>query len=655
MTADRTVDVLLITMPFGPLLKPSLGLSLLKTALGEQGISARVLYFTLDFAERIGKQDYLKIADSYQGAILGEWLFAPTLFKLSEEDKEAYINDVLRSQHEAYYFRGKYPEEQIARFREIQDACEPFMQACMEKVATYKFAVVGFTSVFYQHVASLALAQRIKNQYPDAYVVLGGANCESVMGAETLRQFSFIDAVVSGEGEVIFPKLVQAVLQNRRSTIRTLPGVYSREGTRLFGFNGHYPSAPKVRDMDELPYPDYDDFFNQYEEAAFEKPTKGGWLLFETSRGCWWGEKHHCTFCGLNGASLTFRSKSAERAIAELEYILDLYPHWRIAVVDNILDMRYFNTFIPMLTAKGWDLDLFYEVKANLQKRHIQQLRAAGIRSIQPGIESLSTPVLKLMNKGVTALQNIQLLKWCKEYGIKPFWNILWGFPGESKEAYEEMAQLVPLLTHLHPPEGVGPVHLHRFSPNFDFAEQYGFRNVQPFPAYFYVYRDLPRQAVANMAYYFTFNYQDDRNVDTYTTPVKEAINDWKKVYLHSDLFSIEKGEQLIICDLRPSSESPLVILGGQAKRLYQMCDQIQSFTRLRSKIQLPPDLLQRLLAQMTERGLMVHEDGKYLSLAIPVGVYQPTKEVLSRFRELLQEQSSDRSIYRVKPFAIDA
>ena len=40
--------------------------------------------------------------------------------------------------------------------------------------------------------------------------------------------------------------------------------------------------------------------------------------FFETSRGCWWGERMHCTFCGLNGATMSYRSKSPRRAVDEL-------------------------------------------------------------------------------------------------------------------------------------------------------------------------------------------------------------------------------------------------------------------------------------------------------------------------------------------------
>ena len=63
---------------------------------------------------------------------------------------------------------------------------------------------------------------------------------------------------------------------------------------------------------------------------------------------------------------------------------------------------------------------------------------------LQPGIESLSTPILLLMRKGVTAFQNVRLLKWCAEYGIHVFWNVIYGFWGELPEEYARLARLTP-------------------------------------------------------------------------------------------------------------------------------------------------------------------------------------------------------------------
>ena len=90
------------------------------------------------------------------------------------------------------------------------------------EVLAHRPQLVGFTSVFQQHVASLALARRIKAAAPATVVVLGGANCEGVMGAETVRSFAFVDAAVSGEGDLVFPELARRVLEGR--PLEDLPG-----------------------------------------------------------------------------------------------------------------------------------------------------------------------------------------------------------------------------------------------------------------------------------------------------------------------------------------------------------------------------------------------------------------------------------------------
>ena len=130
--------------------------------------------------------------------------------------------------------------------------------------------------------------------------------------------------------------------------------------------------------------------------------------------------------------------------------------------VDNILDMRYFRDVLPRLRDRPLGLTLFYETKANLTKAQVQLLRDAGVLAIQPGVESLSSHVLQLMRKGVTALQNIQLLKWCSQYQVTAAWNLLYGFPGETVEDYEALAGTLDALWHLPPPHAVGAVRMDR-------------------------------------------------------------------------------------------------------------------------------------------------------------------------------------------------
>lgn len=130
---------------------------------------------------------------------------------------------------------------------------------------------------------------------------------------------------------------------------------------------------------------------------------------------------------------MAYRSKSAARALAELTYLANRYPDCGINAVDNILDMKYFKTFLKLLADGKREFGLFYEVKANLRKDQVKLLCEAGVKTIQPGIESFSDNVLRIMRKGVTALQNVQLLKWCTELGLKAVYNLIWGFPGKCR------------------------------------------------------------------------------------------------------------------------------------------------------------------------------------------------------------------------------
>ena len=120
------------------------------------------------------------------------------------------------------------------------------------------------------------------------------------------------------------------------------------------------------------------------------------------------------------------------------------------------------------------------------------------------------------MDKGVSGLQNIQLLRWCEELGIDCAWNILAGFPGEPPEEYERMAELVPLLEHLDAPMSTARLRLDRFSPFHARAEAYGFRRVRPSHAYFHVF-PLGRRELDRLAYFFDYDYEDERLPETYT------------------------------------------------------------------------------------------------------------------------------------------
>jgi ribosomal peptide maturation radical SAM protein 1 len=637
-------EVILVNMPFHGYM-PSLGLSLLKSCLAAKNISSKILYFGLPFAERVGRDLYHVLANGYPRPmdLLGEWIFSTCLF---DRDNSEYIEEVLVRRSEIYSdivdHTIEIPDGIFEKIREYQSIAPAFVAKCAAEVLRYSPKVVGIGSVFHQQMSSLSLAKRIKAFSPETLIVVGGGNCEGVMGAEMARQFPFVDAVVSGEAELVFPQIVQRHLQNK--DFADLKGVYTSTNVTAAFLLNQFPSAEKSPNLDDLPYPDYDDFFEQRAETKFDF---GRQVLFESSRGCWWGERSHCTFCGISNEIMPYRSKSPQRAFEEISFLSEKYKSRKVHVVDCILDLKYFKDFLPKLAERNEKLDIFYEVKANLKKDQLRLLFDAGVTTIQPGIESFRNSLLQLMGKGVTALQNIQLLKWCKELGIRVSWNILWGFPGEDPQEYDRMTELIPYLTHLPAPQAACRIRLDRFSPNYEQAKQFGISKVKPHPAYFYLY-PFPQEVVSNLAYFFDYDYSEERDVMSYTNDLWHEVKKWWDVEEGSDLFCLDNGSHLLIWDLRPVAIQPLTVLTGMQKVLYEKCQVAQTSGELK---RLSPEVdVQALLEPIVNRGLMIQDQNSYLSLAIPLGLYQPKGAALQRFCELLQKLGQTEEMHFTIP-----
>jgi ribosomal peptide maturation radical SAM protein 1 len=601
------MDLLFAVMPFADTRGPSLGVSLLQSAVAAKGISCRIGYFNLDYAEEIGLATCARIAqDMPPESLVGEWLFADCAFGDQVPDGRVYLNR----------FLPRYPgaEACVPELLRLRALSERFVERCVRKIRGLGPRVVGFTTTFHQTCACLAVASRLKQGPDPPIIVFGGANCEGEMGVQMARSFPWIDYVCTGEGDAAFPEFLGRLLRGERPV--TVAGIVGRR-------EGLSPSRPEmIRDLDALPIPDFSDYFAQLDGSSLRGSLKPE-LLFESSRGCWWGAKSHCTFCGLNGMTMAYRSKSPERVIRELRSLAETYPVERFFAVDNILDPRYIREVFPRLRASGVALSLMYETKVNLTFEQLSSLRGGGVRLLQPGIESLSNEVLRLMRKGCTGLQNIRFLRWCEELGITPLWNLIYGFPGESPAEYELMARLIPTISHLKPPAACAPIRLDRFSPMFMHPEEHGLAGVRPHCAYYYVF-PLGRQDLGRLAYYFEFDYADGRDPRSYASRVEREIARWTSLS-HGppqrrpvlDLHRAEDG--VIVKDTRPCAVAPEHRIEGLEAELYLLCDDTRGLPGLlrelagRADEAEVRDSLGRLLAA----GLMAEMEGQYLSLAV--------------------------------------
>ncbi len=466
--------------------------------------------------EPLTVNQYLGVATRDFPVSLGDWIFkVPPYAAVSPDDDEQYLS---------YVRSCGTKEEAIAVACRMKEHVPTFLETAAAEILAGAPKVVGFSSVFQQNIASLVLAKILKARDPDLTIVFGGDNCDGPMGSALHECFPWVDIVVRGEGERVLVEVVSDVLERR--PIRPQPGLcYRRDGLSV----AIAPAgAPEVA-MDEVPTPNYDEFFRRLAASPLRAEL---WpevaILFESSRGCWWGAKNHCTFCGLNKDSMMFRSKPAARVAEEVLSMAAQYKVLDFVAVDDIIDLGHIRDLLPLFSSKEYDLRFFYETKANLTKDQIRTFKRAGVSAVQPGIESLSTPILRLMRKGVTALQNIRLLKWCAEIGVTPAWNLLYGFAFEPPEEYPRMADLIPSLVHLEPPSFM-PVQVERFSPYFERPREHGLELTGPEPQYRHLY-PVPPDALQNIAYDFGHRYLDGRDPATYIGGLAEAVQRWRDV-----------------------------------------------------------------------------------------------------------------------------
>ena len=616
--------IALVSMPWGSNRKPGLAIPILKVCAQRAGFTTQVYPLTIRFAEMIGLEEYETLSDQ---SLHPEWFFSQHVMGSAGSGEVAnnwsqLTGNPLAQRFREGVLRGVKGSE--ALLSKIADEYVPdFLDECVKHIPWDTFGVVGFTVTFAQTFASAALAARIKKLYPHIQIVFGGANVEGEMGVEVLRAFPWIDHAVHGEGETVFPELLTSLANGE---CRKVISVSSRiEGELVRGDEDHPPFV----DLNKAPIPDFTDFTNALRKSPI---NRGVWLQlpFESSRGCWWGQKHHCTFCGLNANGMSYRRKDPQRVFDEILELTSTNNCLNLFAADNILPLEYIQKLLPRIVEADLDLNVFYETKANLSRPQLELLASAGVLRIQPGIESFSTKLLAHMQKGITAIQNIQFIKWCWELGIMANYNLLYGFPGEEPAEYAPYPAIFRSLQHLEPPGYLIRVVYQRFSPYHFKKDQYGLE-LEADSAYRHLY---PADKVSlNQVAYF-FQQPEDKCPDvSYINPVMDAFGVWSNLWKKVS-FSYSKGPgYLVLNDSRHLSESPLEAGAATAYRqftisepgasIYLFCDHHRSLSAICKMVgekfagRYADKQVESLLKKFVARQFMFEEDGKYLALAV--------------------------------------
>ncbi|MEV5576888.1 RiPP maturation radical SAM C-methyltransferase [Spirillospora sp. NPDC052269] len=618
--------IVLVNMPWASVDVPSLALGILTSVAGsrfpadEVEVEVEVLHANVDFCEWVSEQrsftfddyGYYSIGSYFDGC--GDWVFSSALHGVPSWRADEFDASM----------KGKWTPHQRDLSHTLHALAPEFIDRLAHRIVATSPDLVGFTSTFQQNTASLATAQRVKELNPAIRTVLGGANCDGVQGAAMHRNFPAVDYVVRGEGEAVFADLLTALADD--GDLAPIPGLCWRDQDGTAHVN---PTLLTALSPSAIARPVFDDYFERVEGSIVESWASPK-LVVEGARGCWWGEKHHCTFCGLNGSSMTFRSKSPESFFEELVDLAIRHQVLDFLVTDNIMDMGYFTSLLPALAESGYDFRFHYEIKSNVRRHQLANLARAGVVQVQPGIESLNKRVLNLMDKGVTGCMNVRMLRDAQSVGVWPTWNYLYGFPGERDGDYLPVMDQFPALHHLTPPASASRIVVERFSPYFDRPEL-GFAELRPAGHYRIIY-DLPDRELLDMAYLFS---APERGIGQETADrLESAVDTWRSSHSDCRLVHWEMDDAVLFSNSRPHyAWSEFTIADPVSLALFRLLDGPRGLLSLVKRltaelgVNVTHDDLQRILDRWTSLGLVFHDGGQYIHLAT-----RATNQELARF-----------------------
>ena len=454
-------------------------------------------------------------------------------------------------------------------------------ERCVNRVLAEAPELVGLTTSFNQSIASIWIARLIKARLPNVKVVLGGAACSEPMGQRILDGYPEIDYVVSGYGER--PLLSLALGQEPASPM-------------LHGYD-----APP---LDSLPVPEYDQYLKEAEDFAQDPKLS---LAFESSRGCWWGQKNHCTFCGLNGVEMNFTSKSNDRVVTEVRTLWDKYGK-NLFATDTIMAREHLKSVMVELGKFETGPALFYEVKSNMGEADIYALKRARATTLQPGIESLNTHLLTLLKKGVSTIRNLALLKWCRERGISVMWNLLCAIPGETADDYDQQLLLFDRIPHFQPPTSVNPVRIDRFSPYFKNFADFGWERLEPFQEYHILHPTFDDVALNDVAYHF--NGIGGITPGKYLKRLRGATTEWRERFEQNDGMFLDPEKGLV---RNTAGNGMRYGLAADLMKIVELTHDVTPIERVMAE----SGCTRSVIEQLAKAGILYIEGDKTLNLTI--------------------------------------
>ena len=275
--------------------------------------------------------------------------------------------------------------------------------------------IYGITITSMELLQANRFAQKIKEKYSNKVVFLGGPGTIS----DEFVDWDQIDAICKGEGEITIFDMIEDYLTGQLKKIYVgkcyedldlipFPArhLISYQGGNIFAYNKNYIEGTGIQ-------------------------KSGGSVTILTSRGC----PYNCAFCSAPKLSNQVRFRDPDLIRQEIEHIIDKYGIRQFRISDDMFTTN--EKHVRAICEKIKHLDIVWRISVRAKPLSIDLLRVmkdAGCREISIGVESFDNDVLRILNKGITAEENMLALETCADVGLKTRVLFMIRTPGQTKK-----------------------------------------------------------------------------------------------------------------------------------------------------------------------------------------------------------------------------
>jgi len=299
-----------------------------------------------------------------------------------------------------------------------------------------KPAVIGFSNYMWNRHLAYTMAETIKAEHPETFVIFGGPNypLEDAKRELWLKKHSVVDLYMIGEGEEPFASFVDTWKETGSlETARTagIDGCHTLVDGKLFKSND---VSPRITDLNEIQSPYLKGYLDEFLADSLLTP------LMETNRGC----PFTCTFCvdGIRDRGKIYRS-SLEKFNDEIQYIGERYKGSVLWLADTNFgmyqqDLDYSRAITESKRKSGFPYFVHATTGKNHKERVIEcaEILEGGL-SVSASVQSLDPEVMaNVKRNNISTEKLIEVTQQANALDAESSSEVILGMPGDTKEKH---------------------------------------------------------------------------------------------------------------------------------------------------------------------------------------------------------------------------